>query len=115
MQFLYIREILWVYVFDIDTDFAEKKKKQDEIQRKKKQELKKHILVQLRHHTDMEYDEDSILNDDNDDILKQEEPSIFSIFFTFHGICIIASFVVFLFLNYLLDTNTSVKVKSKTE
>jgi hypothetical protein len=92
-----------------------KKKKQDEIQRKKKQELKKHILVQLRHHPDIEFDEDKVLNDDSDSILHQEEPSTFSIFFTFNGICIISSFAVFLMLNYMLDKTSKNKKKSKTE
>jgi hypothetical protein len=104
----------WVNHHNIETDFAEKKKQQDDIQRKKMQELKKHILIQLRHHTDLEIDEDRILNEDSDHLLEQEEPSIFSIFFTFHGMCIVASFVVFLILNQLLDS-TSVQVKTKTE
>jgi hypothetical protein len=113
MLYYYTKVILWVILSNIDTDYAEKKKKLDELIRKKKQEAKKHILIQLRHHPDLEYDEDKILDDDNDDILNQEEPSIFSIFFTFNGSCIIASFVVFLMLNYLLDSGS--KVKTKTE
>jgi hypothetical protein len=86
--------------------------------RKKLQELKRSVLIQLRHNADEDFDEESVLNDENDSILMKEEPSIFGVFFTLQGICILISFGVFLSLNYLLDNLTGEsgrKVKTKIE
>ena len=57
----------------------------------------------MKHHPDVEYDEDLLLNDENDNILTKEDPSIIEMFFSLHGVYIIASFLLFLGLNYSLD------------
>ena len=44
MLYYYTKVMLWVILSNIDTDYAEKKKKLDDIIRKKKQEAKKHIF-----------------------------------------------------------------------
>lgn len=87
----------------LETEYAEKKRKLDEIARKKLQELKKNQLLVMKHHPDIEYDEDLLLNDENDSILTKDEPTLFGMFFTLHGAYIIASFVLFLGLNYAID------------
>ena len=99
----------------IETDYAEKKKKLDELRKKKLQDLKKNLLIKLRHNPDLEFDEEKILNEDNDHLLFKEDPSFFNIFFTFNGMCIIASFLIFLFINYYIDIFTKENKKIKKE
>jgi hypothetical protein len=92
-----------IYRGDVrDTDFAEKKKKLEEINRKKLQEAKKSLLIEKRHHPDEIYDEDAVLNED-DNVLLKEEPGILSLFFTVNGMYILLSLAVFLLLNNGLD------------
>ena len=75
----------------------------DEIHRKKLQELKKSLLLVMKHHPDIEYNEDLLLNDENDSILNKEDPTLIGMLFSLHGMYIIASFAVFLGINYALD------------
>jgi hypothetical protein len=110
--------ILWVNSgFNIDTDFAEKKRQHDELMRKKLQELKKNVLIQLRHNPDEDFDEEAVLNDETDSFLIKDEPSIIGVFFTFQGVCILVSFAVFLLLNSLIDSfsGDSRKIKTKID
>jgi hypothetical protein len=85
-----------------DTEFAEKKKKQEEINKKKLQEAKKHLLIEMRHHPDDIYNEEDILSMD-DSVLFKEGPSLFHIFFTINGAYIIVSFGIMILFNYLID------------
>jgi hypothetical protein len=98
-----------------DTDFAEKKRHQDEANRKKLQEAKKQILVQLRHHPDEIYDEDAVLNDESDSILTKDDGGLFDLFFSIHGGYIFLSLGLFFALNYILDVadkkSSSAKLK----
>lgn len=57
----------------------------------------------MKHHPDIEYNEDLLLNDENDSILTQENPTLIGMLFSLHGIYIIASFILFLGINYALD------------
>lgn len=87
----------------IETEYAEKKRKLDEINRKRLQELKKNQLLVMKHHPDIEYNEDLLLNDENDSILTQENPTLLGMLFSLHGMYIVASFLLFLGINYALD------------
>jgi hypothetical protein len=117
MRSYYTKVILWVNLKfnNIDTDFAEKKRQHDEMMRKKLQELKRNVLIELRHHADEDFDEDAVLNDESDSLLFKEDPSILSVFFTSQGVCILTSFVVFMVLNYMLDSMSGAPKKTKVK
>lgn len=67
----------------------------------------------MKHHPDIEYNEDLLLNDENDSILTQENPTLIGMLFSLHGIYIIASFLVFLGINYALDLSESNNKRKK--
>ena len=83
-----------------DTDFNEKKKKDEENRKKRMKQLKREELINLRHDADELYDEDQ-LNDENFAVKK--DTGFFSIFSTPLGIYIGGSLVLFGILNYLID------------
>ena len=83
-----------------DTDYLEKKKKDEENKKKKMRELKREELINLRHDADELYDEEQ-LNDYNFTIKK--DTGFFSIFSSPFGIYIGGSLVLFAILNYLID------------
>lgn len=70
-------------------------------------------MLELRHSPDEELDEEEAMNSEDDRIIEPDEPSILSILFTVQGGYIIASFVVFLAINYGLDVIDS-KPSSKS-
>ncbi len=86
-----------------DTEFAERKKKFEEINKKKLMEAKKAILIEMRHHNDEIYDEEAILLEEEDTILTKEEPNVFNIFKTAYGGMILISLGMFFVLNHLID------------
>lgn len=107
------RHLLTDFLFILDTEYAEKKRKLDEINRKRLQELKKTQLLVMKHHPDIEYNEDLLLNDENDSILAQENPTLIGMLFSLHGMYIVASFLVFLGINYALDLSESSSLKRR--
>lgn len=86
-----------------DTDYAEKKKVMDEINKKKNMENKKNYMLDLRHDPDEDYDENELLNSDSEDYFIKKDEGIFSIFKTAPGIGILVSVAIFFSLNYLID------------
>ncbi len=100
-------------MYIIDTEYAEKKRKLDAINKKKLQELKKNMLIVMKHHPDIEYNEDLLLNDENDTILKRDDPTLIGILFSLHGGYIICSFLIFLGINYALDLTDGSNKKRK--
>ena len=89
-----------------DTEFAEKKRKLDELNKKKLHELKKSLLLDMKHHPDLEYDEELLLNDENDQLLNREDVGFLNVLFSLHGSYILISFCLFLLIDYLLDIMT---------
>ena len=83
-----------------DTDYTEKKQKDEENRKKKMKQLKREELIKLRHDADELYDEEQ-LNDENFTIKK--DTGFFSIFSSPLGIYIGGSLVLFGILNYLID------------
>ena len=83
-----------------DTDYIDKKKKDEENRKKKMKQLKREELINLRHDADELYDEEQ-LNDENFTIKK--DTGFFSIFSSPLGIYIGGSLVLFGILNYLID------------
>lgn len=84
------------------SEFVEKKKKNDRINQKKLQEGLKKQRLDLRHHSDEDFNEEALLNDESI-LLINEDKGILSVFFTKEGITIWISIGVFFGLNYLLD------------
>ena len=97
MNFFYIFFTL------IDTEFAEKKRKLDEMNKKKLHEMKKSLLLDMKHHPDLEYDEDLLLNDENDHLLNREDTGFLNVLFSLHGSYILISFSLFLTIDYFID------------
>lgn len=87
----------------MDTEFAEKKRKLDEMNRKRLHEQKKNLLLDLKHHPDLEYDEELLLNDENDQLLNKEDVGIVNVLFSTHGAIIFGSFSLLLLLDYIID------------
>ena len=83
-----------------DTDYADKKKRDEENRKKKLKQMKRDELIALRHDADELYDEEQ-LNDENFTIKK--DTGFFSIFSSPLGIYIGGSLVLFGILNYLID------------
>ena len=83
-----------------DTDYSEKKQKEEENRKKKMRQMRKDELINLRHDADELYDEEQ-LNDENFTIKK--DTGFFSIFSSPLGIYIGGSLVLFAVLNYLID------------
>merc|ERR1711957_551398 len=86
-----------------NTEFAEKKKKMDEMNKKKLYELKKSHLLDMKHHPDIEYDEDLLLNDENDHLLNNEDVGFMNVLFSLHGSYIFASFALLLIFDFVTD------------
>lgn len=86
-----------------DTDYNEKKKAMEAMNKKKAMEKKKKYMLDLRHSVDEEYDEEALLNSDSEDIFLKKDEGIFSVFLTTPGIGIIISVVLFFGLNYVID------------
>ena len=83
-----------------DTDYSEKRQKEEENRKKKMRQMRKDELINLRHDADELYDEEQ-LNDENFTIKK--DTGFFSIFSSPLGIYIGGSLVLFAVLNYLID------------
>ena len=83
-----------------DTDYTEKKQKDEENRKKKMKQMRREELITLRHDADELYDEEQ-LNDENFTIKK--DTGFFSIFSSPLGIYIGGSLVLFGVLNYLID------------
>jgi len=83
-----------------DTDYIEKKKRDEENTKKKMTQLKKDELINLRHDADEYYDEEQ-LKDIN--LIIKKDTGFFSIFSSPLGIYIGGSLVLFAVLNYLID------------
>ena len=83
-----------------DTDYTEKRQKDEENRKKKMRQLKREELINLRHDPDVLYDEEQ-LNDENFTVKK--DAGFFSIFSSPLGIYIGGSLVLFGILNYLID------------
>ena len=83
-----------------DTDYSEKKQRDEENRKKKMRQMRKDELINLRHDADELYDE-AQLNDENFTIKK--DTGFFSIFSSPLGIYIGGSLVLFAVLNYLID------------
>ena len=83
-----------------DTDYSEKKQRDEENRKKKMRQMRKDELINLRHDADELYDEEQ-LNDENFTIKK--DTGFFSIFSSPLGIYIGGSLVLFAVLNYLID------------
>ena len=83
-----------------NTDYTEKRQKDEENRKKKIKQLKREELINLRHDADELYDEDQ-LNDEYFTIKK--DTGFFSIFSSPLGIYIGGSLVLFGVLNYLID------------
>jgi len=83
-----------------DTDYSEKKQRDEENRKKKMRQMRSDELINLRHDADELYDEQQ-LNDENFTIKK--DTGFFSIFSSPLGIYIGGSLVLFAVLNYLID------------
>ena len=83
-----------------DTDYSEKKRRDEENRKKRIKQLKKEEIINLRHDADELYDEDQ-LNIENLEVKK--DTGFFSIFSSPLGIYIGGSLVLFGTLNYLID------------
>lgn len=93
-----------IYKGDVmDTDYADKRKQQEEINKKKILEAKKEKLVELKHHPDEIYDEEAALSMDLEDLISRDERSLLQIFNTTQGMFILISFAIFLGMNFMLD------------
>ena len=86
-----------------DTEFAEKKKKLDEMNNKKLQEARKKLAIDLRHHSDEAFEEETLLSQDAESLRVAEEGGPLSIFATKPGMFIIGSVAVFFALNFIID------------
>lgn len=86
-----------------DTEYSEKKKKLDAINKKKLQEARKKLAIDLRHHSDEVFEEETLLNEDTESLRVAEDHSIISIFGTLPGMFILASICLFFVLNFLAD------------
>ena len=83
-----------------DTDYNERKQREEENRKKRLKEIRREELIRLRHDADELYDEEK-LNDENFTIKKDE--GFFSIFSSPLGIYIGGSLVLFAVLNFLID------------
>ena len=85
-----------------DTNFAEEKKKQENLNKLKNEAQKKQLTVDLRHHPDEVFTDEQLFNEDLDSLKNIENSGFFSIFGTKLGIGILGSIFVFFVLNTLI-------------
>lgn len=86
-----------------NTEYSEKKKRQDSISIKKAQESRKMQRLELRHHSDEDFDEEALLNDEESILLVKEDQGLLSVFYTKESITIWISIGIFFAFNYLID------------
>lgn len=95
-----------LYAGDIsDTDFAIRKRKIDEELRKRIQEKKKVSLIIKKHDVEDEFDEDLELSTEDEIVKVKKETSFFSTFFSFGGISIFVSLILFVGLYFVVDSS----------
>lgn len=88
----------------METEYSEKKKKLEELNKKRIQQLKMKSLLIKKHDVDEEFDEEAELATEEDVIIAKKERTIVDTLFSLPGIVILGSFGVFLILNNFIDT-----------
>ena len=98
----------------MDTEYAEKKKKLEEINKKRIQMMKKKSLILKKHDVDEEFDEAFELSTEEDIVKPKVESTLLSTLISTPGLYIIVSFLVFISLYIMLDNlESSSKPKKK--
>lgn len=88
----------------METEYSEKKKKLEELNKKRIQQLKMKSLLIKKHDVDEEFDEEAELATEEDIIIVKKERTIIDTLFSFPGIVILSSLVVFFIINNFIDT-----------
>lgn len=105
--------MLKLFTVNLETEYAEKQKKLEELNKKRIQQMKMKSLLIKKHDVDEEFDEALELSTEEDLIVPKKESTIASTLFSKPGAYIIISFLIFLSLYFAID-NIDDKRKRKS-
>lgn len=95
-----------LYAGDIsDTDFSIRKRRIDEEMRRRIQEKKKVSLIIKKHDVEDEFDEELELSTEDEIVKVKKETTFVSTLFSFSGISIFVSLILFVGLYYVVDSS----------
>ena len=98
-----------------ETEYAEKKKKLEELNRKRIQQLKMKSLLLKKHDVDDEFDEQYELSTEDDVVISKHESSIVGTLLSPPGAYILTSLLVFFAMYFMIDNYEAEGKSRKTK